>query len=70
MTWGEGDTDNVTKEALTGTARVKNVTILDQTWCDDRLRDLRPDGQQDRRDLENGFEVFPRSDLARTKIKV
>ena len=64
MTWGEGDTDNVTKEALTGTARVKNVTILDQTWCDDRLRDLRPDGQQDRRDLENGFEVFPRSDFA------
>ena len=64
MTCGEGDTDNVTKEALTGTARVKNVTILDQTWCDDRLRDLRPDGQQDRRDLENGFEVFPRSDFA------
>ena len=56
---GEGETDNVTKEALTGTARVKNVTILDQVWCDDRLKQLRLGSE--REDLEHGFVVFPRS---------
>ena len=62
MIRGNGDTDNVTKKALTGTARVKNVTILDQTWCDDRLKQLRLG--LDRPDLDNGFVVFPKSDFA------
>ena len=59
---GEGETDNVTKEALTGTARVKNVTILDQVWCDDRLKQLRLGSE--REDLEHGFMVFPRSEVS------
>ena len=68
MTRGYGDTDDVTKKALTGTARVKNVTILDQTWCDDRLKQLRLG--LDRPDLDNGFVVFPKSYFAVTRGKV
>ena len=68
MITGNGDTDNVTKKALTGTARVKNVTILDQTWCDDRLKQLRLG--LDRPDLDNGFVVFPKSHFALKRRKV
>ena len=63
-----GETDNVTKEALTGTARVKNVTILDQTWCDDRLKQLRIGAEEP--GPEYGFEVFPKSDFTRTQGRV
>ena len=65
---GGEETDNVTKKALTGTARVKNVTILDQTWCDDRLKQLRLG--LDRPDLDNGFVVFPKSYFALARGKV
>ena len=46
---------------------MKNVTILDQTWCDDRLKQLRLG--LDRPDLDNGFVVFPKSDFAVTSEK-
>jgi len=57
--WGVcGDTcEDEEDYHLTGKARVKQVEIMDQEWCDDRLAALRQgeEGQPG----ERGFQVFP-----------
>ena len=44
------------------------MTILDQDWCDDRLKQLRIGSEGE--DLEYGFIVFPRSDILQIFMKL